>query len=249
MKVLSIGNSFSEDAQRWLHDISLCGNTGIDTVNLFIGGCTLETHYNNIKENKCDYSLQGNDGKHIKNSSINEALCGEKYDVITVQQASGYSGRPQSYLPYLPEIVDYVKEKQPAAKIYFHQTWSYEIDSTHGHFDFYNKDQGEMTRRINDCAQMVKTLTGIEILPVGDFIQYLRDNVAEFDYAHGGLSLCRDGFHLDLTCGRFAATAVWYKVLTGENINIEAFLKDKPDFDKKLVRAVADSFEKFWDDR
>ena len=55
MKVLSIGNSFSEDAHRWLHDISLCGETEIDTTNLLIGGCTLETHLDCVKNKKVSY--------------------------------------------------------------------------------------------------------------------------------------------------------------------------------------------------
>ena len=246
MKILSIGNSFSEDAGRWLHDISLCGNTEIDTANLYIGGCTLETHCNNIREDKADYIFQGNGIKPIKSSSISAALSEENYDVITVQQASGFSGIPQSYIPYITEIVRYIKEKQPCAKIYFHKTWSYETDSTHGHFPFYNNDQGEMTRRISDCAEMVKKLTGLDILPVGDFIQYLRESTAEFDYAHGGISLCRDGFHLLETYGRFAAAAVWYKELTGEKVNGALFVKDKPDFDPRLVAVITDNLERFY---
>lgn len=246
MKILSIGNSFSEDAQRWLHDISLCGNTRIDTTNLYIGGCTLETHYNNIRGNKYDYSFQGNGIKHIKSSSINAALSEDKYDIITVQQASGFSGIPQSYIPFLTEIVSYIKEKQPGAKIYFHETWSYETNSTHGDFAFYNKDQREMKRRISDCAEMVKKLAGLDILPVGDFIQYLRENTAEFDYANGGISLCRDGFHLLETYGRFAAAAVWYKELAGEKVNGELFVKDNPDFDPDLVTVIIDNLERFY---
>lgn len=245
MKVLSIGNSFSEDAQRWLHDISLCGKTKIDTTNLLIGGCTLETHIDCIKNKKAIYCLQGNRVEFIKNASVNEIIENEEFDIITVQQASGFSGRPQSYIPYLSEIVNYIKKYQPNTKLYFHKTWSYEIDSTHGDFAFYNKDQGEMTRRISDCAEMVKRLTDLPIIPVGDFIQYLRDNTKEFDYKNGGNSLCRDGFHLSFDYGRFAAAAVWHKTFTGENVNAESFLKDNPDFDKKIVNVISESLEKF----
>ncbi|MBO4733401.1 MAG: DUF4886 domain-containing protein, partial [Clostridia bacterium] len=80
MKVLSVGNSFSEDAQHWLHEISLCGKTKIDTANLMIGGCTLETHLDCIKNKKVSYCLQGNGGEHIKNASANEAIENENFD-------------------------------------------------------------------------------------------------------------------------------------------------------------------------
>ena len=101
MKILSIGNSFSEDAHRWLHAVSKTGNCLVDTLNLHIGGCTLEMHYDNIIGNKSGYSFQGNDGKYIKGASVNEIIENESFDVVTVQQASGFSGMPQSYFPYL----------------------------------------------------------------------------------------------------------------------------------------------------
>ena len=52
MKVLSIGNSFSQDAQRYLHRLAKEDGTFIKCVNLYIGGCSLQTHYINMLENK-----------------------------------------------------------------------------------------------------------------------------------------------------------------------------------------------------
>lgn len=249
MKVLSIGNSFSEDAHRWLHSISEVGKTKIDAVNLMIGGCTLERHYNNIKENKPDYDVFCNGLEFIKKSSANEVLAEDKYDVVTIQQSSGLSGVPASYIPYLTEIVNYVKEKQPDAKIFFYKTWCYEYDFTSKRFEVYARSQEEMFRRISDCADMVKKLAEIDILPVGDFIRYLRVNTKEFDYRNGGASLCRDGYHLSLNYGRFAAAAVWYKEFTGEKIDGDAFVRNKPDFDVKTVKLIIEDLEKFYSGR
>ena len=47
--------------------------------------------------------------------------------------------------------------------------------------------------------------TGGALIPSGDAIRCLRKNVTEFDYPNGGLSLHRDGFHLSLNHGRYAA--------------------------------------------
>lgn len=240
MRILSIGNSFSQDAHKWLHSLAAAGNDNIDTYNLYIGGCSLERHWECIEKNLCEYELQGNDGVRIGMSSVLQALNDGKYDAVTLQQASGFSGKPQSYIPYLTEISDFVKKYQPAAKLYFHQTWSYETDSAHPDFAFYNKDQKEMYRRICDSAQMAARLIGAEIIPVGDAIQYLRENVKEFDYSAGGLSLCRDGFHLSLLYGRFAAAAVWYKALTGKTADIKAFARQNTEFDAALLDAIAE---------
>ena len=92
MKILSIGNSFSQDAQRWLDSISIASENIIETYNLFIGGCSLETHWNCIANNLCDYSKEGNDGKWICNTTLLDALKSDTYDIVTIQQASGCSG-------------------------------------------------------------------------------------------------------------------------------------------------------------
>ena len=248
MKVLSIGNSFSEDAHMWLHLMSGFGKTKIDTVNLFIGGCALQTHYENILNKSEEYDFETNNIEKIKKMSINAALSEDEYDAITIQQASGYSGMPQTYIPYLEEIVKFVREKQPKAKLYFHKTWSYEIDSTHGHFKFYNNDQGEMTRRINDCAEMASKICDLEIIPVGDFIQYLRDNTEMFNYRNGGISLNRDGFHLSYLYGRFAASVVWYKVLTGEMVNPQEFATVHEKFETDKLKVIVKAAENFFEE-
>ena len=82
--------------------------------------------------------------------------------------------------------------------------------------NLYNNDSKEMFRRISDCAEMVSKIFDIPVIPVGDFIQYLSGNTEVFNYTNGGLSLCRDGFHLSETYGRFAAASVWYKMFAGK---------------------------------
>ncbi len=234
MKLLSIGNSFSQDAQEWLHQIAVANGVDLETTNLMIGGCSLETHWNHVLDKEVAYYLEQN-GKNMERMvTIDEGLALDTWDVITVQQVSHHSGQPQTYFPYLTDLVDYVREKCPGAKIYFHQTWAYEIDSDHGGFLNYNCNQQEMYRRIGDCAEMAQKLIGATILPSGPVVQYLRENAPEFDYKNGGLSLNRDGFHLSWDYGRYAAAATWYKVLTGNVPAVNAF----PEWDAHLVEVI-----------
>ena len=234
MKLLSIGNSFSQDAQEWLHEIAVANGVDLETTNLMIGGCSLETHWSHVVDKQAEYYLEQNGKNMDRMVTIDEGLALEDWDVITVQQASHYSGQPQSYMPYVTDLVAYVREKCPNAKIYFHQTWAYEIDSDHGGFANYNRDQGEMYRRICDCAAMAQRLIGADILPSGPVVQYLRENAPEFDYKNGALSLNRDGFHLSWEYGRYAAAATWYKVLTGKIPEVNAF----PDWDAHLIDVI-----------
>ena len=234
MKLLSIGNSFSQDAQQWLHQIAVANGVDLETTNLMIGGCSLETHFNHIHDGEAADSLERNGADCQRTITLPEGLALDEWDVVTVQQVSSHSGRPQTYVPYLQALVAFVKEKCPKAKIYFHQTWAYEIDSEHGDFPYYNRDQKEMFRRICDCTEMVRRMIGAEVLPSGPVVQYLRENAPEFDYKNGGLSLNRDGFHLSWDYGRYAAAATWYKVLTGKTPAVNAF----PEWDAHLIEVI-----------
>ena len=52
MKLLSIGNSFSVDAHRWLHDIAAAHGEEIYNVNLYIAGCSLKRHWIRSEERR-----------------------------------------------------------------------------------------------------------------------------------------------------------------------------------------------------
>lgn len=119
MKILSIGNSFSQDAQRWLHRIAVVSGEELDTYNLIIGGCSLEQHWNCIENNLCDYGKEDNDGKPLGNTTILDTLKNDIFDVITVQQVSGHSGLSHTYIPYLANIVEFIKKINQMQKYIF----------------------------------------------------------------------------------------------------------------------------------
>ena len=238
MKILSIGNSFSQDAHKWLHSIAKADDFKLDTFNLYIGGCSLKMHWKNYINDTMDYELQGNDGEFLERISLPKVLERDRFDVATMQQVSGLSGKPQSYFPYLTNMADVVRKAQPDAKIYFHKTWSYEIDSSHPSFSTYNNDQKEMYRRLSDASDMAAKILDVDIIPTGDVIQRLRENSKEFNYENGGISLCRDGFHLSFDYGRFAAACVWYKTLTGNKVYIEKVAKIIEGLDINLINTI-----------
>ena len=77
-----------------------------------------------------------------------------------------------------------------------------------------------------------------ELIPTGTVIQYLREHLAEFDYPNGGLSLCRDGYHLSLDYGRYAAAATWLRTFQGTPLRALPFFEF--DFEKtsKIINSV-----------
>ena len=72
------------------------------------------------------------------------------------------------------------------------------------------------------------------LIPAGLVIQTLRETVPAFDYQNGGMTLCRDGYHLTLDYGRYAAAAAWYRVLLGGTAKPAAF----PAFQSHLLSQI-----------
>ena len=211
MKILSIGNSFSQDSTALLQLLT----DKITARNLYIGGCSLDMHAANIENDAAKYELQEN-GEKMQNAlvGVKEALTSDKWDYITVQQVSGRSGVYESFYPYLGELLDYVR-KYSDAEIVLHETWSYEIGSGHPDFAIYNSDREQMAQAIKETYEKVSAKENLRIIRVGEAIRNLSAKPS-FDYKNGGLSLTRDGFHLSLSYGRLLAASVLCKFFTGE---------------------------------
>lgn len=223
IKILSIGNSFSCDAQEYLHDFSVYGGEEIYCVNASIGGCSLERHAKHLREELCEHGLGINGKSADRQVSLQEVIAMDDFDVITLQQASHFSGARTSYYPYIDELADYIRANTKA-KIYIHETWAYEIDSTHSSFHHYDLDQTLMYEKLKAAYNEAAKYIGAEkIIPSGDVIQALR-KTEPFDYANGGASLCRDGFHMDYIFGRYAVAATWFKAITGKSVSGNKFL-------------------------
>lgn len=229
MKILSIGNSFSEDSTAYLHKISEAGSRQIDVSNLYIGGCSFEMHACNIKSGEKKYRLEYNGIYTDRKVSVNEMLKADRWDIVTVQQASYDSGIPASYGENGKYVIDYIRNTSPYSKIYFHETWSYEEGSDHPAFGKYGYSSPEMYSAIKSASEKFCSENGnIPIIPCGEVINKLRGK-NEFDVLSGGESLCRDGYHMSLFYGRYTLAAVWFEIFSGEDIRNVSFFPDKSD--------------------
>lgn len=244
-KVLAIGNSFSQDATVYLHQIAEAGGYENKIVDLCIGGCPLSKHYHNVTHNLAEYGYELNgrwlDGDSV---SVEATLKEEDWDVITVQQVSGLSGLYGTYQPYLDGFVAYLKERAPKAEYYFHRTWAYEIDTTHGDFIRYDRNQERMFGCIVEASTKAALAIGAKILPCGDVMQVLR-LTPEFYYPAGKPSLCcPDGFHMHRAYGRYLAAAVWYERIFGGDIRSNPWLPSKEvigEYDESLFPVIKEA--------
>ena len=225
IKVLAIGNSFSVDATRYLHQIAASADVDTKIVNLPIGGCPLERHWKNIETGERAYNYQLNGFSTERSVSIEEVLTEETWDYIITQQVSHDSGWLVSFEPFLGLILNYLKEKAPNAKILLQETWAYEHDSNHSNFMRYHRNQQEMYEKVHACYTQMAEKYDIELIPSGSVIQKVR-SLPEFHVPTGGLSLCRDGFHMSFDYGRYLTGCVWAKKLFGISLKDVSFIPD-----------------------
>uniref|UniRef100_UPI0040572A3C DUF4886 domain-containing protein n=1 Tax=Acetatifactor sp. TaxID=1872090 RepID=UPI0040572A3C len=222
VKILAIGNSFSEDATYYLHRIAEAAGIETKVVNLYIGGCPLERHWQNVESGGQAYVYQLNGVITDRYVSIQEALAEEEWDYIVTQQASPDSGWAVSYEPFLGLLIDYIKRQVPGAEILLQETWAYEIDSTHSNFMRYHRDQSEMYEKLRECYYEAAKRYGLRLLPCGDVIQKLRGK-EPFVVQQGGQTLCRDGFHMHHIYGRYTLACVWAKKILGVILQDNAY--------------------------
>ena len=228
MKVLAIGNSFSQDATRYLEAIASSAKESLFVRNLYIGGCSLEKHVNNFETNEKDAYAYEKDAVALGRISLPEALAKEEWDLVTIQQVSTYSGIYGSYIPHLPILIDRILTIRPHARIVFHRTWAYERNATTKNFVLYGSDTEKMHKAIMEATDRVTQEYSLPVIPVGDAIMRAKCDPA-FDVRIGGVSLHRDGYHLTYDYGRYLAGLVWFHFLTGRSPEEVTYIPDGTD--------------------
>ena len=227
LKVLAIGNSFSNNTTKYLYDIAKAeGVENIVLGRLYIGGCSLERHMRCATNNLMDYAYYKNTAgtwDKMENVNLLYGLQDEAWDIITMQQSSGNSGLPDSYTPYLDQLIEYVNTNKtnPNAKLVWHMTWAYQGDSTHKDFAKYANSQDVMYKCIMDTNKqvIVDHPAFSAIIPAGTAVQNARTSYL-------GDTLTSDGYHLN-TLGEFIGGYVWYATFTGKTLE-ELQLKKIP---------------------
>ena len=243
--VLAIGNSFSDDGLWPLYDILKdLGYKDVIVANLYIGGCTVETHKNNLSTDAAIYEYHYNkDGnwQSIPNYKASTALEAESWDYVSLQESSIYSGLIEKYVQSdINYIYNYARSKTKAknkdTKFVWQMTWAYQQNSTHSAFPNYNSNQMTMYNGILNCVQNVILNNDHEpiVVPSGTAIQNLRTTFL-------GDNVTRDGYHLNFDYGRYTAALTWAIKLTGKSIENVAAPSTIPEIIVPLCKESAEN--------
>jgi hypothetical protein len=234
IKVLAIGNSFSEDAvENYLYELAAAQGDSLVIGNAYIGGCSIDRHLGNLKTGKTDYAFRkivGGKKTDTKESRLDSIIVNEPWDIISLQQASPLSGQPDSY-KNLGELKRMVQElaTNPNVEIVWHLTWAYPQKSRSGAFKSYGSRQETMYKAIVNTAKEELPKVGIgRCIPSGITVQLAREDLGD--------CMNRDDIHLSLSLGRFAAACTWCEFLTGKSILYNTYWPDDVSgFDVKMI--------------
>jgi hypothetical protein len=191
------------------------------------------------------YDLERTGGEPVK-ATLREALAAEKWDFVTLQQASPLSHDGDTYEPWFANLHGLIEELAPQARPVIHQTWAYRIDSRL--LAEWEISQQEMFERLRENYRTMAEKYDCPILPVGEAFQkaraklnyrmdenFDRENARPFDLPDqtgslnvgwqwttgntrsGKATLWMDEKHAN-TKGCYLANAVWYEMFTGKSI-------------------------------
>ena len=261
VRLVTVGNSFSQNATRYLDDLVKAKGHTLIHKPLAIGGASMEVHWDKAQLHEKDPSdAKGLYGK----KSLRQELMGDAWDFVTIQQASIKSHNVDTYRPFARQLHDYIKQ----AEIIVHQTWAYRIDDPR--FAKPSKSPGEpatqkeMYDGLSKAYRTIAKELGLRIIPVGDAM-YMADTDAKWAYQpdkkfdfkdamppalpnqlhslhtgwrwtaakDGKKSLSMDGHHAS-AAGQYLGACVFFEVLFAESVVGNAFVP--PEIDKDYAR-------------
>lgn len=165
LKLLTIGNSFSANATHYLKDLAKAGGHTLIHNSLVIGGSSFQVHADKAKaEGKARLYSNGKD--------LVTNLSADRWDCVTIQQASIKSHDFATYQPYAGLLRDLIVKHAPQAKLLIHQTWAYRVDDPRFAVKSPKpgepKTQEDMYRGLTAAYERLAAEFGAKLVPVGD---------------------------------------------------------------------------------
>ena len=195
VRLFTVGNSFSQNATKYLADIAAAAGDKLIQGRAVIGGSSPEVHWTRIQKNEKDpidpAGLYG-DSANPKSPKrgLKALLESDKWDYVTIQQASIKSHDLANYRPHAKLLHDYIKQHGPDAKVIVHQTWAYRVDDPRflkppskstGPKPGEPKSQAEMYEGLTNAYRTIAAELGCDVIPVGDAF-YLADTDPQWGY-------------------------------------------------------------------
>ena len=183
VKLLTIGNSFSANATHYLGDLAKAGGHTLVHQPLVIGGASFQVHAEKAQKHEADPKDKA--GLYTSGRGLKENLELQKWDYVTIQQASIKSHDFATYQPSAGWLRDYVTKHAPQAKLLVHETWEYRKDDSRftkpSDKPGEPKTQEEMYTGLRSAYDKIAAEFNASIIPTGDAF-HLADTDAKWAY-------------------------------------------------------------------
>jgi hypothetical protein len=231
LNILFIGDS---SCYYWVDELwgmlDGAGYENLTVSNLYYSGCSLERHWNWIREKATEYTLYiyTKSGKTaMKNAGMDTALNYKDWDSITLLQTTGrlFKIGEEQYrketFTYLPGVYDYVYKKHPNAEYHWQQGWSREL----GKDVFTVEEQLSSTAIMRKIAEEVCEEYKMDFAPLGEAWNLVRHDPIIYE---GGKNMTTrifqgradyddKGHDGDVGGGQYLNACVWFEILTGKS--------------------------------
>lgn len=179
VRVLTVGNSFSDSLLTDFPGVAESLGVKLDFTSLYIGGCSLRRHVENLRRDGerdfAPYSLMRVVcGKRLpeRKANLGEVLRKEKYDIITMHQASPDSWCAETYAPAGDELLAAIRKWQPQAKVLVQETWSY--TPWDARLAQWGITADEMYAGIHRACTAFAARHGLHVIPMGAGVERWR---------------------------------------------------------------------------
>ena len=239
MNILMVGNSFCYYFCDELYGMLTSVGIKAKVCNVYYSGCVLEQHHTWWKAGTGPYEFITHDenGRHCEeNVTLEYCLEQGDWDVITLQEGSSTmrKGDPAEELAKSAQarkdLYNLFAEKHPRAKLYWQQTWAYQVGFDESNYVVDTAEQNAYHRRQRTYALGVCAENGVSRIPSGDAWKIVRDggydNLCARIAKNNGLG---DNYHDgDIGGGQYLNACVWFEILTGSSCIGNTF---RPDYE------------------
>ncbi len=240
-KVLTIGNSFSENASIYASQIAANQGYNLTFGYLKLSSGTIEQHWANAQSNAAVYKFAYTDPDGTRHNikeegsagaTIQEALEYMDWDIIVFQQGSAASGDFSSYA-HLSDLIGYAEELCPDAEQMIHETWS------------WGSQPADAFEAIESAYHRAAEANGLIIIPSGRAFEFARTALGSRTI----LNIYDDGRYQHANgYGQFVAGASYVAAIFGCDITDNTFVVTdsgvEGSVDMKILRkAVMDAMD------
>lgn len=185
LKLLTIGNSFAENALVYLPELANAGGKSLLIGRANTPGCSLDKHVAALEildRDPCDpkgrpYSNHPGMPETGPHYNLVELLTSESWDAVTLQQVSTRSFVAESFHPYAERLVGTIRKHAPKARLWAFEPWAYREDSPLFH-PGKGLTQEKMFDGIRECYHTLARELDLGLVPVGEAFQAARRSSA-----------------------------------------------------------------------